>query len=455
MTVYRAILPHPIEPRLLMLQAHGELRLPQWYDSTQHEWQMADHVNRAVAARFGAETTVLRCMRNAVDPVTGEVSRIYELENHSPLHDLPGSISWVGQQDFEQTGGQDPLVREVVLEWFARRTGAVPERGAPWMRPGWYVQALSWAVARLRDQGISLTGTPDQLRAWERSFLMRLRTDDGNFFFKAAPDVARHEPSLARWLWRHFPRLAPEIIAVDVQRNWLLQREVAGVVMPLVEVREEALWEDAARRLAQLQLESTRHLRELQHLGCPNRSLDVLAHRIPRLVTDAQAMLLGQECGLTRAEIDHVATLGPTLLTLCEELAHFGLPDALEHGDLYAASILMTMNGPVFMDWSDSSLSHPFFSAFLLVRDAMRMLPEASAESRRRIRDAYLEPWQAIASPDLLHRAFDIAWVLAPVHLAAVAHAELLPAAGYRWEIECLVPSNLRSVLQLLLEENP
>ena len=51
MTTYRVLLPHPLETRLLMAHAHGEWRLPEWEDATEHPWQAMDHVNRAVAAR--------------------------------------------------------------------------------------------------------------------------------------------------------------------------------------------------------------------------------------------------------------------------------------------------------------------------------------------------------------------------------------------------------------------
>lgn len=437
-----------------MLQTHGEWRIPQWQDAVDRDWEDVAHINRAVAARFGAETTVLRCLRHDIDPVSGDATLIYELENHSPLQDLPLDLNWVGRQEFDHLSVYEPLLREVLHAWYARRAAVLPDRGAPWMRPGWYIQALSWGIGRLRDAGISTTETPDQLRASERGFLLRLRTPRGSFFLKAAPEVSRHEPALARWLAAHFPQNTPEVLGVDAERNWLLRREITGVAMPLVEVREESLWEDAVRRLAELQVASVAHRQELAELGCPLRSLAVLAGRIPWLLADAQAMMLGSSCGLTRPEIEHVARLEPALLALCQELAHLEIPLALEHGDLHGRNVAMTLDGPVFTEWSFSSLSHPFFSIFHLLRDAARMLPESSAESRRRLRDAYLDPWRELAPLDVLHRAFDLAVTLAPVHLAATAHAELIPATGHRWEIGCLVPEYLRSMLQSLPEES-
>jgi aminoglycoside phosphotransferase (APT) family kinase protein len=222
--------------------------------------------------------------------------------------------------------------------------------------------------------------------------------------------------------------------------------------MPLEEAREETLWEDAARRLAEIQVATVRQADALHELGVPERTVDVLAHRVPRLLRDGAAMLLGRGCGLTRPEMERVTLYETRLLELCDELGRLPLPPALEHGDLLAKNVLVTLDGPIFQDWAAASISHPFFSLFHLLADARSLVAETSQESRRRLRDVYLEPWREFATRDELVRAFDIARILAPVHLAATAHTELIPATGWRWEVECAVPTNLRLALELLDE---
>jgi hypothetical protein len=142
----------------------------------------------------------------------------------------------------------------------------------------------------------------------------------------------------------------------------------------------------------------------------------------------------------------------PTLLTLCEELASFDLPDCLDYGDLRAANILSTVTEPVYLDWSDSAISHPFFAIAALLDDAVRLLPSVSRVAQRRIRDSYLAPWRDIAPHDHLVRAFDIARRLAPFQRAATVHAELLPATGFTWELECAIPDHVRTGLALLTD---
>lgn len=451
MTHNRVLLPHPLEARLLMLHSHGEWRLPDWDDANDHSWHVTDHVNRAVAARFGMETTVLRCVRNVEEPGGAKAMRIYELDNHSAPHDMVPSATWIGHAEAAAIN-TDPETRELLLEWFGRDHGDSPFRGAPWTRRGWYVEALAWTVAQLNSLNLRTIGNPEQIRAWERSFLMRIRTQEGCFFFKASPAVLAHEAQLMKWLDTRYDENFADIVAVDPERGWFLQREVGAGALPLTEVREEEEWYRAVRRLADIQVDCTRRIRDLRSIGVPNRGLETLARRIPRLCADTAAMRVGENCGLRRAEADRIATLAPTLLALCEELASCNIPDSIEHGELSADNITSTLEGPVYLDWSDSSLSHPFFSLSQLTREAASLLPASSATTRRRIRDSYLAPWAVVAPYETLVRAFEIARVLAPVHHAATVHAELIPAAGYRWEFECAIPQHLSTALQLLSE---
>lgn len=452
MTRYSVLLPHPLEPRLLMLNAHGEWRLPFWEESASHTWQETHQVNRAVAARFGMETTVLRCVHNRTDPGTGEIDRLYELENHSAPHDMIPAATWVGPAELELLHVPDPEVREVAHAWYNRQTGERPVTGAPWSHRGWYIEALAWAVARLSEAGVMATRTPEQLRASERAFVMRIRSHTDTFYFRAAPFMFAHEPALMQWLARRYPHNVPEVLEIDAGRGWLLQREAGNGGMPLSEEREEEVWYRAARRMAEIQLDTVHACPELRAIGCPSRQLDVLARRLPRLCADSTVMMLGHPCGMPRRDIERTGGLVPTLLTLCEELASFDLPDCLDYGDLRAANILSTVTEPVYLDWSDSAISHPFFAIAALLDDAVRLLPSVSRVAQRRIRDSYLAPWRDLAPHDHLVRAFDIARRLAPFQRAATVHAELLPATGFTWELECTIPALLRTGLDRLTD---
>ena len=45
-----------------------------------------------------------------------------------------------------------------------------------------------------------------------------------------------------------------------------------------------------------------------------------------------------------------------------DELAESGLPLTLEHGDLWSSNVYVSDSEVAFIDGTDASLSHPFFS---------------------------------------------------------------------------------------------
>jgi hypothetical protein len=325
-------------------------------------------------------------------------------------------------------------------------------QGSPWTRRGGYVEALAWTVARLAEAGVQALVPPRQLRAWERAFLMHLVTDAGPLYFRAAPEQCAHEPRLMEWLAQHFPGDVPDIVAAEHDRGWYVQRIRPEGGLLLEQVREEEEWYRAIRRFSDMQHHAVASARELHELGLPYRGLDVLAYRIPVLCAAAATPAEAGGAGLGAAEADRLQTLVPTLLSLCRELASYDVPDTIEHGNLGAGCVLGTLAGPVFLDWTDCSIAHPFFSPATLMADAAALLPASSHESRRRLRDSYLAAWSRYGSHDDLCRAFDIARILAPLHSAAMLHADVRPVAGYGWELAGLIPERLRAVLRLLLE---
>jgi hypothetical protein len=446
---YRVLLPHPLEARLLLMHRDGDWRLPEWDESAERAWWQTEHVNRAVAARFGIESTVLRCVRDDEH----RRLRIYELDNHSPPHDVPPGCTWIGRGELDLLDLRDDDTGALVDEWFRRNDGELPLEGAPWTRRGWYVEALAWAVARLNETGAATVEPPRQLRAWERAFLLRLRTERGSHYLRAVPEHAAHEARLVAWLAEHFAGDLPEIVACDADRGWYLQRVHVDGALLLEQVREEEEWYRAIRRLGEIQRAAAGHAKTLRAIGVPYRGLDVLAHRIPRLCDDADALMPARTSALSRAEAERLQSLVPALLSLCRELASFDLPDTLDHGNLTAASVLSSLAGPMFLDWSDGAIGHPFFSPGMLMADAVALLPASSRESRRRLRDSYTAAWADLADAPDLARAFDIARVLAPVHSAAAIHADVLPLAGYAWQLADLVPQRLRLALHMLVEE--
>lgn len=137
------------------------------------------------------------------------------------------------------------------------------------------------------------------------------------------------------------------------------------------------------------------------------------------------------------------------LKTTCAALADYRVPYSLEHGDFHDRQIIMTDTGPMYYDWSDCSVSHPFFSLhlFFAFQDFENCLPDIP-DVQARLRDAYLAPWTVYESMERLRAAFELAQHITPVHTALLYHRIILPGMEQRWEMHYMIPWFLKSLVR-------
>jgi len=209
---------------------------------------------------------------------------------------------------------------------------------------------------------------------------------------------------------------------------------------------EIEVWEDAFRTFARLQIDLASRTEQLDKLGCPWRPLYWLADQLDALLEDTDALASPNQ-GLSMGEIEQLRELSPRLKEMCEQLTFYRVPFSLEHGDLFAENIAITASGFLYYDWSDASISHPFFSMLVVYSDAGSELPRVP-NAHERLRNAYLEPWQAFEPMDRLIEAFDISQVLGGVHAALGYYLNILPGMAEKWEMEDMVPFYLRMALR-------
>jgi len=127
--------------------------------------------------------------------------------------------------------------------------------------------------------------------------------------------------------------------------------------------------------------------------------------------------------GLTPTEAKALRARIPAFIAACNALAESGVPDSLEHGDLMADEVILGEMGPVFLDWSDGSITHPFLSAASLLGDGAAGEDPAAA---------YLGPWLAAGfiGEEAGRAALANAATVLPLHLVALHVDRILPALG-------------------------
>jgi hypothetical protein len=433
------LVPNEAGTHLLVVADVKGWRLPQWQTREPHFFQTVGPVNRGAWEWLGMRATTLRALAASHTDVAGRVRRVYEMEPHGQTP-LPAAGRWLGRQEAAEV--TNPEERHFIERWFGERADDIPQRRRAWARPGWLAEASAWLAVVLWEQGRPLIGPIEQVRTWERSCILRAEIAAGYVCLKALPPMFAHEVTLTTYLAARHPAHTVEVLEAETERHWLLMEEMRGT--PLNDVGEIRRWEDALSHFARIQIETVGREEELRALGCPSRPLATLPARMEPVFA-----VLSDYLSVSAATADRARALAPLLRAAAMELSSLGIPEALEHGDLHPANVMQREGAPVFFDWSDASLAHPFFSvvSFLEWEDvppALRSVPDL----RARLRDAYLAPWQAIAPRERLLRAFALAERVAPLHFVLIYADAVLPGMEDAWEMEGMVGFYLRMLVR-------
>ena len=201
---------------------------------------------------------------------------------------------------------------------------------------------------------------------------------------------------------------------------------------------------------ARLQVACIPRVRELEALGCGRRRLDTLAEAIGPLSTDTAALRPGEPDGLSAAEIERFQACVPLLQWHCAQLAACGIPDTIEHGDLWPGNFLVDQDTCVLIDWEDVAIAHPFFSLAPL-RVGLSQSQISSPAFLDRLEHAYLAAYAELAPPERLRTALHMAAPLSFIDMAIrYRHQPPSVVRLHPW-MRDLVPQTLRLALACLV----
>ncbi len=431
------IVPDATRSRVLVIASSRGLSLPSVRVRREHPGAI-DAVLAAARRRYGLRASVLRPVARPRDPGSGGLNVALELERFDevPLHGR--GARWIPLAAV----GRRTLYRRDDREAWARWRR--PARGRPeWGRRGWRDRAVRWAARRI---GAPITRV-EQLRAWESSCVYRLRSKRGVLYLKAVAARCDWEPRLTRWLARRFPRRIAPVIAVGGSGRWLLSREVKGPILRRSARLSE--WERAAFEYGRMQRALVGRTPALLRLGCSRRGSGWGLREMPALLRDRRALAAGGRERLSAREIARLRTLPPLLRARGRALAARGVPLSLDHADFWAGNMIATRRGPVYLDWEDATVSHPFWSVFMLPwSHGFHDRWGARGAAARRVRDAYLAGWSGREGTARYREAFDLAQSLAPLHYAATWARDTIPYLETSLETATLVPFFLRRLLE-------
>jgi hypothetical protein len=237
----------------------------------------------------------------------------------------------------------------------------------PWEAEGWLEDAAAWI-----DAHVERTGDLEILRTRPWSGLVRVPTAEGDAWFKESIDA--FEAPLTNLLAIRRPDCIPEVLAAEGTR--LL---TASAGPSARDVPEDVDWDEVVRLYAELQIELAGSAGELLDLGVPDSRPETLGHPVP----------------------------GPVPITLI-------------HEEVQDGNVHLREGRPVFIDWSEASVSHPFAGMTNTLRIVTwRSEWEPGGTEVLGLRDSYLEPWTQFAPIDELRGIFAEGYALGALARAA------------------------------------
>jgi Phosphotransferase enzyme family len=243
---------------------------------------------------------------------------------------------------------------------------------------------------------VAVTGEIEQphVRPW--STVLRVPTDDGDVWFKAALPGLDHDAGVTTLLSRLRPDVVLAPLAVDLEHGWMILPDGGERLRDVLErERHPRRWLEIMPLYAELQIAAAEHLDELLANGLPDYRLE----RMPELALDVAARLGAEAPSAERVE------------EVRAELAAIGIPESVQHDDLHDGNVFVrAQGGYAVFDWGDSCAAHPFASLVVGLRGIAHRFELAERDlDLERTRDAYLEPWSGLVPSPELRRAVELA----------------------------------------------
>lgn len=230
----------------------------------------------------------------------------------------------------------------------------------PWSYPGWLQEANSWVEYVLGEKGIEKTGYMIPEKIWSISYVASVPTNQGIYWFKAAPHFFPVESALTNWLHQNFSCITPSVVGIENSQNWMLMEDFQGADFNGISNRNKL--SEYLKLLGELQSECSDRSGELETLGLQRNDPRLLVEFIDWLNSRPQDIYIG----LDKEQRNSLIGSLPALRDSAAELVNTKIPPTLEHGDMDASNAFVTnrgnVNRPIFMDWSDAVIRHPFFT---------------------------------------------------------------------------------------------
>lgn len=285
-----------------------------------------------------------------------------------------------------------------------------------WDEERWLASAEKWIDEQLEQADLVRAGDLEKFHVRPWSTVWRVPLRDGAVYFKALPDMLRQEVPLLVALNQWTPQAVPRLLAAAPERGWMLLQDGGELLRSwLKRENDPSAWRSVLDRYAALQQELTPQRDDLLAMGVPDRRPGRLPELLKGMLQHEQDLHLDHPNGIKWDTIARLNSRFEQFVEICDELEAGPIAATLEHGDLHDANVFWGPAGPVFFDWGDCSLSHPFGSLRSVAVSLENTLGWQEDDPRiEKFLSHYLESWKDQASRPARERCLRLALVVAP-----------------------------------------
>jgi hypothetical protein len=321
-----------------------------------------------------------------------------------------------------------------------------------WEHAAWIKQASDWIETEVSRQNIKIAGPIEQPHIYPWSTVLRVPTNEGMLFFKATAQETVYEAALTQALAGWYPHCMPEFVAVDTTRGWMLMRDGGEPLRASIRPTKDITpWTPVISIFSKVQMDSDEHVSELLALGIPDWRLKNLPNLYSQLLKDTDTLRVDQPDGLASADFQHIQELAPRFTEICNELAAFGIPETVNHGDFHDGNVLVKNGRITLFDWGDGCVAHPFISLrtfFVSIEIALNLDDFSFTPEMAALLDVYLKPWQKFASREKLLAAYKTSRCVASIVKTLMWHQTISPLKEpFREKYHGIVPELMREFL--------
>lgn len=273
---------------------------------------------------------------------------------------------------------------------------------------------IDWANDWLKSNGYSLQNAPAILLETPWSNVIRFSTAKEDLYLKQTPPSIYIEGEIVKLLSHKFHNNVVDIIATNDELHCFLMRDAGSTLRKYLKANyDPKLICEAVAQFAILQRSIENNLEPFLALGVPDWRFDKLPQLYDQIINQADSLIAN---GLTKHELQTLHDLRGKIITQCELLSQYSIPETLVQPDCNTNNILINTNTKemTIIDLGEIAIAHPFLSLgnFLYQTTIHEGIKEQDTVYNQ-IQEVYLDRWSGSSAKSQL---LDIMQLIKKIH---------------------------------------